>query len=429
MTERQKSKHMVTWEMVATMMGITNRHKLSGFLLTLTGGCGMMLFCLMDSAKEGSSTNTIYAVGSVGLISVDSALLIELIVYLKAPREDTEVNDGESNVAERTILVSELADFWVASSIVYTTTHMTLYAMYAIDPHGDWWIYGNFIFPFVFLSYVMGIFSKPLREDRFYKRFLLCHFLQLSVLGEIFGFVGSVRLHSASSAVICALRSLVEIFVFRLTLRVRHIIAQLPREDLSKLLVQQLLVGGASSLATMMFLSFEVVSCLSETSDDGQCGNSANCALWLSGYLVCVSLLSLAKKIVSRQVRNEIALSKERFAAFDLTKKEIAELLCLFVGCACTLILLSALVINGESSAVGSSVGMIGFLALGFALIIEVRSILRTYDAHEIRASANDVELSGDLRGDLVKNLSGVRSSRRFSCSEFAENVTLGGLV
>ena len=91
---------------------------------------------------------------------------------------------------------------------------------------------------------------------------------------------------------------------FWLGLKLRESAAKLPPQELSDFLCQTVLVKGTAAMGTMLFFSFEIVSCfISEDSfDNGQCVNTSNAAMYLSVYLTILTTSSILSKTVPKIV-------------------------------------------------------------------------------------------------------------------------------
>jgi len=182
MSERQKRDHAVSWEKIATMTNVKLRHKIVGFLLTLVGVCSMFLFCLLETeteeGKDESLGTTVSILGLTGTAAVILAILSEASVLMKD-------EGGEAIELEEEIIVSEVSSFWVALSVVMTMSYTALYAGYAFNPSGYWGEYADLILPIVGLSFIISTVMKPLRNDRKYIRFIVCHFVQFAVCSEV----------------------------------------------------------------------------------------------------------------------------------------------------------------------------------------------------------------------------------------------------
>jgi len=124
----------------------------------------------MNSADQ-TNTRTIHAVGYFGLGAIGAVFVSEVVVLMRASEEDKTSRETEDEQ------VTEVADFWVKLSVLFTIMYMLMNFAYAIDPWGRGLEYANMILPIVLLSFIMSIEMKPLRNDAIYERiFLSAHF-------------------------------------------------------------------------------------------------------------------------------------------------------------------------------------------------------------------------------------------------------------
>ena len=167
----------------------------------------------------------------------------------------------------------------------------------------------DIIIPSVALSSVMAVFYKPKRTDASYKRFLHFHFFSYAIVGEIGNAVGDFRLGSTSKAFLCIFRLPFWCFSLWLGLKLRESVAKLPPQELSDFLCQAVLVKCTAAMGTMLFFSFEIVSCfISQGSLDSEmCINTSNAAGYLSVYLAVLTTMSIASKTVPKSVQRETA--------------------------------------------------------------------------------------------------------------------------
>jgi len=411
MSERQKRDHAVSWEKIATMTNVKLRHKFVGGLLFLVGFCSMFLFCLLETeteeGKDESLATTVAVLGLVGTFAVIVAILSETLVLMR------DSGGGEDLEEEDPIIVTEVATFWVALSVVLTLCYQAMYVGYAINPLGYWGEYADLVLPIVGLSFVMSIVMKPLRHDRKYKVFVLCHFTQFAVCSEILGFVGNARLGKVGPAIFNLVRIPIYCLGLKFVFRLRTTIAKLPPRDLSGFLVQSLFVRCSTCLATIAFFLFESITCWLEESDDSLCKNTSTAALYLSIIILVATLTSVIRRSAQEEVRREFSMSKERLACFDLDAREKLELVCLMVTAAASLILLSSLGVSSEPNPANTYTGMIGFASFTIIFIIEIRTLLQ---AEERRSSGGGSFASkGRLRrGSRSMSSSNISKSSRF---------------
>ena len=410
MSEERKRSQAMSWGKLATMKDVRLRHKVSGFLSALTGASGMFLFCLMNSEASRASVLTIQIVGYVGIVALVAVFALELVVLL---RTSEERRSSETN------LVTEIADFWVGVSVVLTSTYMLLVAAYAIDPLGIWPLIGDLVLPVVSLSYVASVFMKPLRDDGWYKgTFLTGHFSQFAIVCNLLAWVALMKTQAVATAIGCVVRLPLYALTFKLMLDLRNAVAGLPSPvELSDFLLG-LLLRTSASVSTIVFFMFEVLSCWIENGFDEVCQNTSSAAMWLSIFLVIGTLMSIASCAAPKVVRDQVTVTKERIATFNLKKKEAIQLFMLIVVGVIALSLLSSLGVRSEPSGFNNNAGLVGVCCSGGILIIEATSLVRAHDVHLHRLSSG-----------VQPNLSRIKSDRKLSTGTLADGMSLGGLV
>ena len=114
-----------------------------------------------------------------------------------------------------------------------------------------------------------------------------------------------------------------------LLLKLRNKAAKLQQTELSKFLCYTVLLSGAKSMGPMLFLIFEVLSCLADinitwdTRSSSRCNNSAFATLFLSVFLVILTVVSIGTKTI-RGERGE-ALTYDKIAQMKLKWRQIFQ--------------------------------------------------------------------------------------------------------
>jgi len=140
------------------------------------------------------------------------------------------------------------------------------------------------------------------------------------------------------------------------------------------------LVKGSAAMGPMIFFSFEAVSCFisQDSFDNGQCVNTSNAAMCLSGYLVILTTLSIINKAVPKSVQRETAWELSSIASLKGLKwwQQIQGGL-MTVTAITSLYLLSVLGVEGNENSIASIVGALGFINLVFAFLINMTMLVR----------------------------------------------------
>ena len=96
-------------EKIATLEGMPFRYGVQGFLMLVTGVCGIFLFSMM-SAKRMDET-AIYVVGYTGLAAISLSAMSEVYSSLKAQKQrllDVESGEVRDSAPEEDKLVEEV---------------------------------------------------------------------------------------------------------------------------------------------------------------------------------------------------------------------------------------------------------------------------------------------------------------------------------
>ncbi|GMH57466.1 hypothetical protein TL16_g02385 [Triparma laevis f. inornata] len=455
LNERQREKNVISMENVVTMKGVNARQIMESSLSSVTLGCGMFLFCMMESKSEDSrqtlidfgmigSAATLLTFGSEVLMLVSTTIRKEELVRDIGGRNgmlnrqimmqfwfrtflekngwviddegegELKKNEAKEGKEEKEV-VSEVSNFWIGLSFALTCIFMFFNVMFALGVPGMWQGIQDICIPIFLLAYVLSLLMKPLREDLAYKRFLYLHFTQFACFSEILGAIGNVLGPGEDyvAAVFNLLRIPVYFVIFKMMMGLRQSIAKLPKDELSEFLVHVLLVNGAGCLTTILFFLCELVSCWIEEADekDGEeenaqntttadidhgphylCANTDNASLWLSIFLVFAMMITVMSRAVPRATRNSVAMTKERLATLDVDKKEALQgFLFIIVGVA-SLFLLSTLGVAGDSTATNLYLGMGGGAAFTLIFVIETVILLAQNNKQSLLESEEEEE-------------------------------------
>ncbi|GMI04853.1 hypothetical protein TrVE_jg13375 [Triparma verrucosa] len=266
---------------------------------------------------------------------------------------------------------------------------------------------------------VWKVFYKPKRMDAGYKRFLCFHFFSGPVLSEVEAIVGHFRKGLTIYGWLALCKIPIWCFTLWLGLKLRESVAKLPRQELSDFLCQAVLVKCTAAMGTMLFFSFEIVSCfISQGSLDSEmCVNTSNAALCLSLYLAILTVLSGANKTAPKSVQRDLAWELSSIASLKGLKwwHQIQGGLMIIMAIS-SLYLLSVLGVEGNENSMVEIVGWMGTISIGFAFLINATMLVRTRNEHQ--RNTTTVELPPTQR-----------SARGFSASDIEENTIAFALV
>ena len=189
------------------------------------------------------------------------------------------------------------------------------------------------------------------------------------------------------------------------------------------LVSEEVLLGGVSATAPMIFFMFEAVSCMASGGGlgDRQCENTTWAAMCLSVYLVIITMVTIGSRTVPQGERGE-GMTYSNLAILRLKMKEKVQGALGVVTALVAMYLFSVLGVEGTPNWSIWWVGLAGFVTLMVAGLIEFASI-----AFGRSVSTSDGQ-AGSTSGSLGKP-SKLRRSRSASISNIAENMTVAGLV
>ncbi|GMI06435.1 hypothetical protein TrVE_jg8393 [Triparma verrucosa] len=184
-------------------------------------------------------------------------------------------------------------------------------------------------------------------------------------------------------------------FTFWLGLKLCESAGKLPPQGLSDFLCQTVLVKGTAAMGTILFFTFEGVSCfISQASlDNGQCLNTSIASVVLSGYVVILTTLSACNKAVPRSVQREMAWELASIASLKGLKwwQRLQGFL-LTVAAIVSLYLLSVLGVEGNENSMVFVMGAMGGASMLFVFIINVTMLVKTRNEH--LQSGDDVKMT-----------------------------------
>ena len=346
-------------------------------LLLTAAGCGTFLFCLMDDAS-GSSFALIVTLGIGGGCSMLAVLFITIVALFAG---GGNANEPTTEIQGTPTCVTEVADFWFKSIVVVTAVYVLLYLGYAMDPssdYGPWWKVADFLLPFVALGYIDGFFMKPRRNDPRHRRKLNLHFIACFVLSPLLAAIGLFVSEWYTSTVITLIRIPFNFLGFKMGLKLREYVGKLPDIELERYLIDVIMKKGSTLLLTSSFFMFEIVSCQLEEDDPGLCENTSSAAVYLSIFLIGISIIQVVRWALPEAVRPRYNIAQ--LLTLDLDRKEFAQVILCCVAGTCGLFLLSSLGVAEPKSEINQRVGLLGCFLGGAILAMEILTIKKIHD-------------------------------------------------
>ena len=301
-------------------------------------------------------------------------------------------------------------------SFLFTSIYSGLYVCYGVTLEDKYWLIAVLILPITVPSCVMAVLYKPKRTDVGYKRFLYFHFFTLAVVSECGGAVGCFLTNLVFSGWFCLFRIPCYVIAFWLGLKLRASAATLPPQELSDLLCQTVLVKGTTAMGTMLFFSFETVSCFisQDSLSNGQCSNTTSAGMLLSLYLAIFTSVSMVSKTVPKSVQREMSLELSSIVSLKgLRRWQLLQGALMTINAIVSLYLLSFLGAEGNNNSLVGYVGAIGVVSLGTAAIINMTMLVRTRNEHRSRGEMETKQ----------------RSVRGISAGQLEEGMFIGAFV
>ena len=155
--------------------------------------------------------------------------------------------------------------------------------------------------------------------------------------------------------------------------------------------------------------------------EDEQCENTTYAAMWLSIYLVIITVVAIASRTVPQQDRGE-GMTYSNLAILRLKRREKIQGALGVVTALVAMYLFSVLGVEGEPNETIIWVGGAGGLTLLIAMLIEFACI-----ASGRSVSTGDGQ-AGSSSGSLGEP-NNVSAEQRLSLSNIEKNMTVAGLV
>ncbi|GMI04285.1 hypothetical protein TrLO_g11518 [Triparma laevis f. longispina] len=169
----------------------------------------------------------------------------------------------------------------------------------------------------------------------------------------------------------------------------------------------------------MLFFSSETIACLiSQNSwDNGQCTNTAVAALYLSIFLLVITMMSISSKTVPKSVQKAVAWEMPRIASLNLKRWQQMQGGFVLISAISSLFLLSALGVETSENTVIWLIGVTGLVCVFFAAIVLGVMLIRTNAEHQ---RVLNVETPQPVK---------VRPVKAFSSGEMQEGMFIGAVL
>ena len=389
------------------------RRATEAIMLAVMAGCGAFLFALM-SAKD-LDENLIFTVGLIGC-AAGLSCFVSAIITVVVKEQNRKNSQSQLDAATEEEPVDGCSWGYVAVSFCVTTCYTVLMVIYVIVV-GDWpTIVGRMILPMVMTCMVVAVVLRPKDEGAGIKILHLQFFL-FAFGSEGAAAVGDFQRRKAAGGWFGLLRLV--IFwptTYILLFKLRRKAARLPPPALSNFLCNTILLQSLGrAMVPMIFFTFEALSCVASNGfETDQCDNTSYAALCLSVFLVIITIVSIASKAVSREVRGE-GLTYENLAILRLKKRQKIQGSLVLITVMASMYLFSVLGVKGDPNESVFVTGGSGAITLGLAVLIEMFTLVKRSGTEEPTGTSSGL---GDFK-----------SEKRLSLGKIEDDMTIAGLV
>mmetsp|Transcript_2598 Transcript_2598/g.4916 ORF Transcript_2598/g.4916 Transcript_2598/m.4916 type:complete len:1010 (+) Transcript_2598:83-3112(+) len=347
--------------------------------LCAAAGCGLFLISLYGAEGNFGSHlefNLVKGVMTFGGVSLSVTALWKGIVIrgemkrerLGAPGTSTEAR------AKPAIVVTRGSVFWWWLGVFATTFQSFLFAASAVTLEAYWITISATVLPLVAVFYIGAFFADPSAQDRRSSRRILLHFCSFSLFGQLCWFIYEWRSGNAGMAMTHIARAALELFFFRVALKIRRGIGQLPHAELHGFLVDTLFKGGLATMASILFITFRATKCVFEHNLE-KCEETALSSNFICLFIILKWWMALVRSSIPLVMRRRVVLRVDRLVTMNVSMRQKIQLACLTV-CGCCGIWLFAMMDNEEKNGDWVMVvGTTGCGAVATAVVLEARRV------------------------------------------------------
>jgi len=377
-----------------------------GSLMSVVGSCGLLLFAMMKNNRIDLEA-TVNEIGAVGIICGAGTLICEVVCYDRA-KQHMQTSTGlqdKSPVQQEKIL--ECSWFFLIINFIFTNAYWVMWCVYAVSLDDRLELLSDIISPSAVLCFTLTFFMKPLRKDKLYRRFLYFQFVSFATFSELGYAVTKYRKGSILTTLFGLCRIPIWFFFYRNGIKLRDSVASLPKEKIHEFLVDTIMQRGLGVIVTMVFFSFETISCLAVQGlgeNAVLCANTSHASAFLSGYLVLFVMQSIAVKAVPTSISESSVLTFEEVARLDNFKKrqKIQGFLIITTGL-CSFFLLSYVGSEAQPNSSVAIVGSVGGILLCGQAIM-VMFVLTTKMKHRQERTGQSLSSLGKEEADEEEN-------------------------
>ena len=422
-------RHTIKIKNIATL-DLNLEEKVQVFGLSIAVCCG--LFLLGNYGVEGDFNNDeekwyFRAAMVTGMaVLLVTATFEGLAIRGEINRDHSAAGAEESGGQEVTLTVAstrlteeddapvtELSSVWVGAGVIATMALTTTSLMILITGERFLFPIHLAMVPFVFVLYTISLLAQPRNQVRSHILFQSIHFvifawgnliiiaIFVTVYHEVIQELVGYEVDFAMGTLACLLALPILTIWFYFLLRIRANIGRLPDMDLNEFLVEKLIKGGFTTLASMVFLLFRSTKCFIETGVS-QCTTNALCSTFTSLSL----LFWWGSKLVETSIkeRKDLAVRIEKIAQMKISWRNSAEgiMLAVMAGCGASLFaLMSAEKPEGKFVL---SVGSTGLVAGAACVVLQVVAVVKEQSKRGMQSQLT--QPAPVLKDDIVDSCS-----------------------
>ena len=194
--------------------------------LSITGGCGIYLFAMMDSLK--TTADTVLSVGTIGCACIATAVVLEARrIRLIQIRHRSDPNPAPNASTTTEHPVTEGSWFYIIISSLITLAAVILNVLYAVTLR-RYWQYSQMLTPLAGMGFILSIFWQP--RNKLALKLLWVQSFFLIVMREGAFAVGLYRRGLIGFVIEAVVRSIVIFFLFYKGLGLRETLGKISDE-------------------------------------------------------------------------------------------------------------------------------------------------------------------------------------------------------
>ncbi|GMI08727.1 hypothetical protein TrVE_jg9308 [Triparma verrucosa] len=351
-------------------------------------GCGLFLISLYGADGDFGSefeASLVISIMSLGGVSLSVVAIWKGLAIRKESREEKESQRSSMAAVTPTppqspaavpppTLLKRGSRFWFWLGVLATSIQSATFLASAITLEPFWITISATILPIVAVCYLGSFFCDPRAQDKKTISSLVIHFVSFSIVGQGSWLVYELRNGEVGFAFSHVLRAVLEVLFFRVGLKIRRDIGQLPPDQLHKFLVDALYRGGISTIASVLFITFRATKCIFEHNLE-KCTNTATCSSFISLFIILKWWITLVRFSLPSNLLQEVVHPVSHLVTLNVKFMESVQLVCLSITGGCGIYLFAMMDSLKTTADTVLSVGTIGCACIATAVVLEARRI------------------------------------------------------